>query len=93
MKVLLSGRDDAAGVDRVDAVAAVVKVVPLAVRVPATTISADEQQLLFKVTVSPLAKLRVPLSVSVCPGGNWTGTLVPTFSVAPDATVKPPGKT
>ncbi len=48
------------------------KVVPAAVMVPATRISADEQQLPSKVTVSPLAKLRVPSSVSVWPGGSST---------------------
>ena len=70
-----------------------VKVVPVAVRVPATAISAAEQQPAPIVTVSPVAKLSVPSSVSVSPSGIWTGTLAPTTRLPPDPTVKPFGKT
>ncbi len=42
--------------------------------------------------MSPAAKLSAPLSVNVWPGWMVTGTFAPTANVAPDATVKPPGK-
>ena len=43
--------------------------------------------------MSPVAKVMAPLTVSVCPVWSSTGTLAPTLSVAPLATVKPLGKT
>ena len=57
------------------------KVVPVAVRVPPTAIWACCMS--RNVTVSPLAKLSVPLSVSVWFDGIVTGTLAPTASVRP----------
>ena len=48
---------------------------------------------MFKVTVSPVAKLSVPLSVSVTFSWISTLTLGPTVTVAPLLTVKLPGKT
>ena len=73
-----------------DAVAAVERWCRWPSVVPATTIAADEPQLLFKVTVSPVAKLSVPLSVSVWPGGNWTLAPDPTLSEAPVPIVTEP---
>ena len=61
-----------------------VKVVPLAVRVPVTTSPKQAN-----VTVSPLEKLTVPVSVSA--DGHRIGTLVATAIVPPTATVKPFG--
>ena len=45
-----------------------------------------------RVTVSPLPKVRVPLSVSVTPYCSVTGRPAATVSVAPDDTVKAFGK-
>ena len=89
------GREVAAGVDldrRRPPPLLVAKVSSVAVMVPLTTICVAAVEVL-KSTVSPVAKLSVPLSVSVWPSVSTTETLGPTVSVAPDATVKPPGKT
>ena len=43
--------------------------------------------------VSPVAKVNVPLSVIVWPSVSSTEMVGATFSVAPEAIVKPPEKT
>ena len=65
------------------------KMVAVAESVPPTAIC---ESVFWKVNVSPVAKLRVPLSVSVWSKAIWTRTLGPTATVAPRAMLKPVGK-
>ena len=63
--MLAAGRDDAAGVDRDVRAIAGREVVPVAFRVPPTTICGGVVVVADNVTVSPRAKVIMPLSVSV----------------------------